>query len=182
MKRKIILISILISGMLFFFSFEENHTIEKENEEKINEFFTQSEQTTTTTTNVSNTYLGVLEVPTINLKQGFYNYNSKENNVDKNIELISKNCNPKDNCLFILASHSGTSSISFFKNLDKLNRNDTAILYYEQEKYTYQLTEIIYQEKNGTISLRNQGMSELILTTCNKEDDNIQNIYRFVRQ
>ena len=127
-------------------------------------------------------YYGVLEIPTIDLQQGFYTYNAVENDVDKNIELISHNCHLNQACNFILASHSGNAEISYFKNLDKLKLNDKAIVYLDNQKYYYILTEIQYQEKKGNIFLSKPKESQLVLTTCNKDKQNIQNIYIFKQE
>ncbi len=175
MIRKSIALLLLASGLLLFFGeFQAEKKISKTNQEQIEKYFSMEDETPK-----ENNYLGILEIPKINLKRGFYSYDSKENTVDKNIELLTSDCHPKDNCPFLLASHSGTSSIAFFKNLDQLKINDNATLYYEKETYQYELKEILHQEKNGTIKLKKPSTQELVLTTCNKNNQKLQDIYRF---
>ena len=63
-------------------------------------------------------YIGTLIIDKINLNRGFYSINSKYNNVDHNIMVVETSNMPNiTNGNLILASHSGSSSISFFKNL-----------------------------------------------------------------
>ena len=75
-------------------------------------------------------------------------------------------------------AHSGTSSISYFKNLDQLSIKALAYIYENNKKYTYQLKKISYQRKNGSISIPKQTY-DLVLTTCNKQNQELQNIYLF---
>lgn len=127
----------------------------------------------------NNDILASISIPSINLNKDIYKYNSYLNNVNTNIELISNNCLPTDNCNFILASHSGNSSIAHFKNLDKLKTNDIAIINYKNNNYKYELSNIEIVDKNGSITIPKVNISTLILTTCNKLDDTKQNIYYF---
>ncbi len=126
-----------------------------------------------------NSFIAILEIPKINLKKGLYNINSKENNVDKNIEILHESQMPDiNNGNFILASHSGTSKISYFKNLDKLNINDKLIIYYKTEKYTYKLVNIYEVDKTGSIEIiRNHNKRALTLITCNKNNKSKQLVF-----
>lgn len=119
----------------------------------------------------------ILEIPKIHLKQPFYDPTSSLNTVSKNIEQIST-CKIDEKCTIILAAHSGTSSIAYFKNLDQLTINDLAYIYHKEKKYTYQLKKITYQPKNGSITIPSQ-IYDLVLTTCNKKNQELQNIYLF---
>ena len=81
-----------------------------------------------------------LAIKKINLKQGLVSKNSYYNNVNRNIEIIKASSYPdKENGNVILAAHSGTSSISYFKNLYKLEINDEAKIYYKNKVYTYKV-------------------------------------------
>ncbi len=63
-------------------------------------------------------YYGVLEIPKINLKKGFYNINSKLNDVNSNIELLKESVMPDNkNSTIYLAAHSGNSYLGYFKKL-----------------------------------------------------------------
>lgn len=124
-------------------------------------------------------YIGVLKIPKINLERGFYDKKSGLNNVDYNILFHSKSDYPdKKNGNVILASHSGTSSISYFKNLYLLEKNDIAYLTYNGKTYTYKIVNIYYEAKDGDVAIyRNNKKSTLTLITCTKDDNSKQTIY-----
>lgn len=125
-------------------------------------------------------YIGVLEIKKINLTRGFYSKNSRLNNVNKNIQILSSSDMPDiENGNVIIASHSGNSSISFFRNLPKLIVDDNAIIYYQGKTYTYKLVNNYEIEKNGTANIRrNINKNSLTLITC-KHNSNKQLVYIF---
>lgn len=116
--------------------------------------------------------IGVLHIPKINFKMGFYNYQSSKNNVDKNITLLNDNLPDKKNSTMIIAAHSGNSYLGYFKNLDKLDINDNIEIYYNNKKYHYIVDNVYEEDKDGTIDYsRNTNDNTLILTTCSKKKD-----------
>lgn len=125
-------------------------------------------------------YLGILEIKSIKLKRGFYDINSKLNDVDKNIEVIESSLMPNiKNSNLILASHSGNSDISYFKNLDKLNLGDIASVYYHKNKYDYKLVNYYEVIKSGKVQIiKNNDVNNLTLITCKKNSDK-QIVYIF---
>lgn len=126
-----------------------------------------------------NYYIGYLEIPKINLKRGFVNPNSPDNDVSKNIQIIKSSDMPDVNKgNFILAAHSGTAYISFFNTLYLLNEGDYAYVTYNGVKYTYKITKIYLQNKTGQIGIyRDSNKTTLTLVTCTKDDKNHQTIY-----
>lgn len=124
-------------------------------------------------------YIGLLEIPKIGLKKGFVDPNSYYNNVDYNITIINTSTFPNvDKGNFILAAHSGTGYISYFKNLYQLIVGDYAYIYYENIKYTYKIVDIYTQAKTGKISIyRNHNETTLTLITCTKNDETTQTVY-----
>ena len=178
MIKKILGILLILSGlsMMFFVKYQDEKITEV-NEELVEEYFEPDD--VVTKTQEKDAYLGILEIPKIGLKRGFYPYSSPFNDVDANIELISSDCVPGNACSFVLASHSGTSSIAFFKHLNQLQLEDSATLYYGNTSYEYILKKIQHTVKNGTISLVQPKESELVLTTCNKQNNSLQDIYLF---
>ena len=124
-------------------------------------------------------YIGILSIPKIGLERGFYDRNSSLNNVDRNILFHgSSNYPDQENGNVILASHSGTSSISYFKKLHLLEKNDVAYLTYKGNTYTYKVVNIYYEEKDGNVAIyRNRSKSTLTLITCTKDDDTKQTVY-----
>lgn len=129
--------------------------------------------------NYKTKYIGTLEIPRISLKRGFVSKDSSENNVDKNIAIMSASDYPdKINGNFILAAHSGNSSIAYFHELYKLERNDLAYVYYNNKKYTYLITNIYTQPKVGKVTIyRDKSKKTLTLITCTKGDSTTQTIY-----
>lgn len=117
-------------------------------------------------------YLGVLEIPTINLKNGFYAKESALNTISKNVEILEESDMPnQERGNVILAAHSGTGRYAFFRNLFKLNMGDYAYIYYQGLKYEYEIVKIEYQEKVGTITISElEQDSYLTLTTCDQKD------------
>lgn len=118
-------------------------------------------------------YLGILEIKKIKLRKGFYKLNSNLNNVDKNITIVSSSDMPNVNKgNLILASHSGNSSVSYFRYLDKLNEGDIASIYYLGKKYDYKLINYYDVDKNGSVQIiKNNDINTLTLITCKKNTD-----------
>lgn len=151
---------------------------EESNDETTNEEVNEEPKESDTSKNYE-PYLAVLKIPKINLERGFYDKTSSLNNVDYNILFHSNSDYPdKLNGNVILASHSGTSSISYFKNLYKLELGDEAQINYKNTTYTYKVVNIYKEEKDGTIAIyRNKEKSTLTLITCTKNDNTKQTIY-----
>lgn len=126
-------------------------------------------------------YIGTLIIDKINLNRGFYSINSKYNNVDHNIMVVETSNMPNiTNGNLILASHSGSSSISFFKNLYLLELNDKASIKYKNRTYNYKLVNIYTDKKDGDVVVsRNANKTILTLITCTKNDNTTQTIYIF---
>ena len=78
-----------------------------------------------------NKYLGVLEIPKIRLKRGFYGLDSKYNSIQYNVTLVGGSTMPDvPNGNLILMAHSGDAYISYFAYLYKLNIGDEAYVTY----------------------------------------------------
>lgn len=118
-------------------------------------------------------YVAVLQIPKINLEKGLFAIHDKNNNVDKNIEILSQSDMPDvPNGNFILASHSGYSRISFFKNLDKLKLNDFVYVYYHGYKYCYKIIDTNDVKKTGSIDIFNNYKNSIVtLITCKRNTD-----------
>lgn len=117
-----------------------------------------------------NNYYAIIEIPSISLKKGLINKESKYNNVNKNIETL-KNSDTPDvvGGSVLLASHSGNSRVSYFKNLYRVNIGDSINIYYNNYKYEYKITDIYNQEKTGAITYQYKNTSMIVLTTCNQQ-------------
>ena len=130
-------------------------------------------------TEVTNDYIGYLVIPKINLTKGFLDKRSTENDVEKNILVVSGSNYPdteKGN--LILAGHSGTGWKAFFNDLYKLEIGDTAYINYKGKKYIYNIVNIYTQPKVGKLAIyRNYDKTTLTLITCTNNDSTTQTIY-----
>lgn len=79
----------------------------------------------------------------------------------------------------IIAGHSGSSYVSFFRNLNKLDLYDEAIIYFEGKQYNYQLKNKYEIDKTGqAVIKRNKEKNVLTLITC-KHNTNKQIVFIF---
>lgn len=128
---------------------------------------------------ITESYIAVLEIPSIDLKKGIYALGSRYNTVNRNVAILSPSDYPDvAGGNFVLAAHSGNGYLSFFRNLYKLGTGDYAYIYYNNIKYTYKITYIYTQPKTGTINVyRPYGKTTLMLITCTKDDESTQTVY-----
>lgn len=127
------------------------------------------------------TYVGMLEISKINFSKGFYKKESSLNNVKYNIKILPQSNYPdEENGNVIIIGHSGNYNNSYFRNLYKLELEDTAIIEYNGKTFTYKIVNIYIENKDGTITIyRDQTKNCLTLITCTKDDDKTQTVYIF---
>ena len=115
-----------------------------------------------------NDYIAVLEIPAINLTRGLVDKSSPNNDVNKNIYMLKDTVLPDEDTIshIILASHSGNSYVSYFKNLHKLDINHEIYFYYKNSKYIYSIYKIDEVDKTGNIELKKTNSSDITLITC----------------
>lgn len=168
---------------------DNNHNIEeiidnlpdamelKKKEEKSQDV--PSEEVKTETKIDYSKYLGVLEIPRISLKRGFYGTESKYNNISYNVTVVGGSTMPDvDKGNLILMAHSGDAYISYFAYLYLLKIGDYAYVTYQGTTYKYQIVNIYNIPKNGTATInRNLDKTTLTLITCTKNSDTEQTIY-----
>lgn len=144
---------------------EDTEVVEEENKEEDN--YTYEE------------YLGVIDIPKINLYKGFYNKNSNLNNVKFNLYVLPESTYPDiDKGNLIIAGHSGNYNNSYFANLYQLEDDDTIIIHYNDLKYTYEIVDIYYEKKTGSVRIfRDKEKTTITLITCTKDDKEHQTIY-----
>ena len=119
--------------------------------------------------------IGNLIIDKINLDMPLYNIESKNNNIEENVTILNESIlPPNEKSIIFLAAHSGTSKVSYFNDLDKLKTNDTILLTINNIKNTYQITNIYKQKKNGYIKVNKENTDQLILTTCDPNNDKYQ--------
>ena len=124
-------------------------------------------------------YIGTIEIPKINLSKRFTDINSKYNTVNKNVQVVETSTYPDvDKGNFILAAHSGTSYLAYFRNLYKLGLGDMAYVNYNNKRYAYKIVDIYEQEKTGQIAIyRDTNKTTMTLVTCTKDSKTKQTIY-----
>lgn len=118
-------------------------------------------------------YAGVLEIPSIHLKRGFVSKDSSQNKVSRNITILKESSMPDaENGNFILAAHSGTAAISYFKNLEKVKIGDLVYVTYRDKKYTYQIDHQYRVPKTGELNIyRDRSKRTITLITCASDND-----------
>lgn len=118
-------------------------------------------------------YIGVLEIPSINFKRGFLDINDKNNTVSKNIQVLNGSEYPDVvNGNFMIAGHSGSGRIAFFKNLYKLSNGDESYIYYKNKKYIYKMIESYEVQKTGIVPIKNYSNKTILtLITCSQDEE-----------
>lgn len=182
-------ISILLGGFFLSYNYIQSKKVVafdyianvfyNENQEIIVQDGEQQEEEEEELGEVTNDYIGYLSIPKINLKKGFLDKRSTENDVEKNILVVEGSNYPdKDKGNLMLAGHSGTGWKAFFNDLYKLNKGDIAVVTYKGKTYTYKIVNIYTQPKVGKIAIyRNYDKTTLTLITCTNNDSTTQTIY-----
>ena len=142
-----------------------NNYYEKENNEENNP------QLVVEKTNANGSkeeYIGILTIPKIALREGFYQVDSPNNNVNNSVTLLKESIMPEvSGSIIYLAAHSGSGNLAYFKNLNKLTENDIVTINYNKHEYHYIINNIYEMPKNGEITVnRNIKEDYLVLTTC----------------
>lgn len=127
--------------------------------------------------------IGILKIEKINIELPIYKIDSKKNNIEENIELLKESIlPPNENSIIFIAAHSGTSNISYFNNLNQLNINDEINISINNNEYTYQIIDIYKQKKNGYINVNKTNENQLILTTCDPDNNKYQLIINSIKK
>lgn len=140
----------------------------------INEIPIEEKNDETKTENESNkrsiNYTAILEIPTINLKQGVVDSTKNFSSINYAIS-VDKNSNyPNELGNFILYAHSGNSYISYFRKLNKVNIGDDIYVYYNGVKYHYAIVNKYDIEKTGKAKVISRKDDKYItLITCNQD-------------
>ena len=113
-------------------------------------------------------YIAVIKIPKIGLEKGLCEKGSYCNNVNRNIQILKESTYPDiANGNFILAGHSGTGRVSYFRNLNKLSQDDEVSIFYQGKEYKYKVVNMYDIEKTGTANIiRNKEKTTLTLITC----------------
>lgn len=175
---------IIIGSLLFltgigFISYDyfSNKQIDNEEEQALEEFYNIEEDIIEDTpvepqkveeVKEQINYIAVLKIPKIGLERGLVDPNSYLNNVNYNLEFIKGSSMPdQENGNVIIAGHSGSARISYFRKLDQLVIGDEASINYKGKVYNYKIVDIYDIDKIGTAEIiREKNKSTLTLITC----------------
>lgn len=114
-------------------------------------------------------YTSVLEIPSIDLKQGLVDSTKNFNSINYSVSIDKNSIYPNQNGNFILYSHSGNSNIAFFNKLYKINLGDEIYIYYNGIKYVYKVVNKYDIEKTGKANVLITDTDKYItLITCNQ--------------
>lgn len=130
-----------------------------------------------TVASASDVYM-TLSIPKIKLKTSIYRIDDDMNDVDKGVELLTTDTPDQDNSKIVLASHSGSSKISYFKKINKLKKGNLISLKYEDVNYNYKYEKRYSIKKNGTAKIvTKKNKKSLVLITCDKKNKKKQWVY-----
>lgn len=124
---------------------------------------------------VEKNYYARVVIPKIGIDRELYPIGSKENNVDKNIEILKSSSMPDEpSGNFILAAHSGLSPIAYFHNLHKLEVGDEVIVSYDGNDYLYVISKMYDVEKTGKVAIkRDKSKTSITMITCKGEHEQL---------
>lgn len=174
---KITILLVIISGIFIYIKdITTDYKIVKNEQENIKNFLDNEKEIKKKQEKYlkKTNYIAILEIPKINLKKGLVDKNSKENNIDNNIEILKESKLPdEDKSTLLLVGHSGNSKVSFFNNLEDLTTNDNIYIYYKNKKYKYKITKKYEKGKNEKLTINEQPKNNIIfLITCSKTNKN----------
>lgn len=147
---------------------EEFYEVQEKKDDEIIATETPTEEKQEETKQDNTNYIAVIKIPKIGLEKGLCEKDSYCNNVNRNIQILKESTYPDiANGNFILAGHSGTGRISYFKNLYKLSQDDEVSIFYQGKEYKYKVVNMYDIEKTGTANIiRNKEKTTLTLITC----------------
>ena len=113
-------------------------------------------------------YIAVIEIPKIAFRRGLVDKNSKDNNINKNVEIAKESTMPsEESSNLILMAHSGSGSIAYFNDIHKLDKKDYIYIYYNHVTYLYQVINKYEIEKKGYATFNSKDQTKRVtLITC----------------
>ena len=119
--------------------------------------------------------IGSISINKLNIKESLYSKDNPKNTIEQHISILNESTPPtEDNSILILAAHSGTAGVSFFKDLNQLEINDEIKITYLNKNYYYKVKDIWKEKKNGYIHINKEYEKQLILTTCDPVERDYQ--------
>ena len=180
----IVILSILLIMLSIFIKINDIYSIkkEKQKDEKIVKEIINNDDINIVSKTANNSeprvkstksinYIAVLEIPKIQLKKGLVMATKNFKSINYAISIDRQSQMPDHIGNFILYAHSGNSRIAYFKNLKDLDINDNIKIYYNNVWYNYNVIRKYEIDKNGKLTIYNDGINKYItLTTCSQEN------------
>lgn len=167
----------LCGAGLIFYDYYSEQKINMQEQEAIEEFYEEERITDSIEepqkieeveeqTKVN--YIAILKIPKIKLERGLVELSSYLNNVKYNLQWIDGSSMPDQvNGNVIIAGHSGSARVSYFRKLDQLVIGDSVSIDYKNKTYNYKVVDIYDIEKTGTAEIiKNKNTTTLTLITC----------------
>ena len=167
----------LCGAGLIFYDYYSEQKINMQEQEAIEEFYEEEKITDSIEepqkieeveeqTKVN--YIAILKIPKIKLERGLVEPSSYLNNVKYNLQWIDGSSMPDQvNGNVIIAGHSGSARVSYFRKLDQLVIGDYVSIDYKNKTYNYKVVDIYDIEKTGTAEIiKNKNTTTLTLITC----------------
>lgn len=113
-----------------------------------------------------------LIISKIGVDRPLYPLGSKENTVDKNVEILKTSSMPDvESGNLILAAHNGYGLAAYFNRLHELAIGDEVTLSYNDVDYNYVISDIYDVEKTGKVAIkRDKSKTTITMITCLGED------------
>ena len=169
---------IFLSGVgLITYDYLSNSKVDKKETELLEEFYEIEEEIESieepqvveeVKEHIKVNYIAVLKIPKIGLERGLVDPNNYLNNVNYNLEWLDGSSMPDEiNGNVIIAGHSGSARISYFRKLDRLEIGDEASIIYNGKTYNYKVVDIYDIEKTGKAEIvKEKNTTTLTLITC----------------
>ena len=170
------LIFVCGAGLIFYdyyseqkINMQEQEAIEEfYEEEKITDSIEEPQKIEEVEEQTKVNYIAILKIPKIKLERGLVEPSSYLNNVKYNLQWIDGSSMPDQvNGNVIIAGHSGSARVSYFRKLDQLVIGDSVSIDYKNKTYNYKVVDIYDIEKTGTAEIiKNNNTTTLSLITC----------------
>ena len=167
----------LCGAGLIFYDYYSEQKINMQEQEAIEEFYEEEKITDSieepqkieeVEEQAKVNYIAILRIPKIKLERGLVEPSSYLNNVKYNLQWIDGSSMPDQvNGNVIIAGHSGSARVSYFRKLDQLVIGDSVSIDYKNKTYNYKVVDIYDIEKTGTVEIiKNKNTTTLTLITC----------------
>ena len=167
----------LCGAGLIFYDYYSEQKINIQEQEAIEEFYEEEiitdsieepQKIEEVEEQVKVNYIAILKIPKIKLERGLVDPSSYLNNVKYNLQWIDGSSMPDQvNGNVIIAGHSGSARVSYFRKLDQLVIGDSVSIDYKNKTYNYKVVDIYDIEKTGTAEIiKNKNTTTLTLITC----------------